>query len=130
MLNNQNEQKFIKKRSKVINNSMQYDKNSFFIDNLVNDLQAYLSNMVSEKVAFKASSESREVFSYYLDSRVEEIVLIIEKKYNLWNVIFKVFPTYLDDCQNFRRIQDFIEKNVIILSLKDFYFNNVNKYYN
>ena len=130
MLNNQNEQKFIKKRSKVINNSMQYDKNSFFIDNLVNDLQAYLSNMVSEKVAFKASSESREVFSYYLDSRVEEIVLIIEKKYNLWNVIFKVCPTYLDNSQNFRRIQDFIEKNVIILSLKDFYFNNVNKYYN
>ena len=62
---------------------MQYDKNSFFIDNLVNDLQAYLSNMVPEKVAFKASSESREVFSYYLDSKVEEIVLILEMQKKL-----------------------------------------------
>lgn len=130
MIYNQKEQNFKKKKVKIIKNTLKNTKNDFLIDNLTNDLNTYLSNIVSEKIAFNASINSSEIFSYYLDNKVEEIILVLEKKYKSWNVIFRVCPSYLDDHQNFRKIQYIIDKKAIILSLKDFYFNTVKKYYN
>ena len=127
---NHKEQNFKIKKDKVIKNSFKSNKNDFLIDNLINDLYEYLSNIVSKKVAAKASINSVKIFSYYLDTKVEEVILVLEKKHNSWNIIFKVCPAYLNDYQNFRKIEDFIDKNAIVLSLKDFYFNTVKKYYN
>ena len=127
---NQKEQNLKIKEDKVIKNSFKSNENDFITDNLINDLYEHLSNIVSEKVAAKASINSVKIFSYYLDTKVEEVILVLEKKYNSWNIIFKVCPAYLDDDQNFRKIEDFIDKNAIVLSLKDFYFNTVRKYYN
>ena len=127
---NQKEQNFKIKEDKVIKNSFKSNKNNFLTDNLINDLYEHLSNIVSEKVAAKASIHSVKIFSHYLNFKVEEVILVLEKKYNSWNIIFKVCPAYLDDYQNFRKIEGFIDKNAIVLSLKDFYFNTVRKYYN
>ena len=127
---NQKVQNLKIKEDKVIKNSFKSNENDFITDNLINDLYEHLSNIVSEKVAAKASINSVKIFSYYLDTKVEEVILVLEKKYNSWNIIFKVCPAYLDDHQNFRKIDDFIDKNAIVLSLKDFYFNTVKKYYN
>ena len=130
MQNNQKEQIFKIKKDSLIKSSFRSNKNNFLADNLINDLYEYLSNIVSEKVAAEASINSVKIFSYYLDTKVEEVILVLEKKYNSWNIIFKVCPTYLDDHQNFRKIEGFIDKNAIVLSLKDFYFNTVKRYYN
>ena len=77
---NQKEQNFIIKKDKVIKNFFKSNKNDFLTDNLINDLYEYLSNIVSEKVAARASINSIKVFSYYLDTKVEEVILILEKK--------------------------------------------------
>ena len=117
---NQKEQNFKVKKDELIKSSFRSYKNHFLADNLINDLYEYLSNIVSEKVAAKASINSIKIFSYFLDTKVEEVILVIEKKYSSWNIIFKVCPAYLDDHQNFRKIEGFIDKNAIVLSLKDF----------
>ena len=130
MYYNQKEQNFKIKKDKVIKNSFKSNKNDFLTDNLINDLYKFLSNIVSERVAAKASINSAKIFSYYFNTKVEEVILVLEKKYNSWNIIFKVCPAYLDNHQNFRKIEGFIDNNVLVLSLKDFYFNTVKKYYN
>tara|TARA_E500000178_G_scaffold339495_1_gene381042 strand:+ start:463 stop:855 length:393 start_codon:yes stop_codon:yes gene_type:complete len=130
MQNNQKELNFKIKKNKVIKNSFKSNKNDFLTDNLINDLYKFLSNIVSERVAAKASINSAKIFSYYFNTKVEEVILVLEKKYNSWNIIFKVCPAYLDNHQNFRKIEGFIDNNVLVLSLKDFYFNTVKKYYN
>ena len=127
---NQKEQNLKIKKDKLIKRSFRSNKNDFLTDNLINDLYEYLSNKVSEKVAAKASINSVKIFSYYLDTKVEEVILVLEKKYNSWNIIFKVCPAYLDDHQNLGKIEDLIEQNTVVLSLKDFYFNTIKKYYN
>ena len=129
MQNNQKELNFKIKKNKVIKNSFKSNKNDFLTDNLINDLYKFLSNIVSERVAAKASINSAKIFSYYFNTKVEEVILVLEKKYNSWNIIFKVCPAYLDNHQNFRKIEGFIDNNVLVLSLKDFYFNTVKKYY-
>ena len=126
---NQKEQNFKIKEDKVIKNSFKSNKNDLLTDNLINDLYKFLSNIVSERVAAKASINSAKIFSYYFNTKVEEVILVLEKKYNSWNIIFKVCPAYLDNHQNFRKIEGFIDNNVLVLSLKDFYFNTVKKYY-
>ena len=130
MQNNQKELNFKIKKNKVIKNSFKSNKNDFLTDNLINDLYKFLPNIVSERVAAKASINSAKIFSYYFNTKVEEVILVLEKKYNSWNIIFKVCPAYLDNHQNFRKIEGFIDNNVLVLSLKDFYFNTVKKYYN
>tara|TARA_A100001011_G_scaffold399491_1_gene508389 strand:- start:7264 stop:7656 length:393 start_codon:yes stop_codon:yes gene_type:complete len=127
---NLKEQNFKIKANKVIKSSFKSNKNDFLTENLINDLYEHLANLVSEKVAAKASINSVKIFSYYLNTKVEEVILVLEKKYNSWNIIFKVCPAYLDDYQNFRKIEGLIDKKAIVLSLKDFYFNTIKKYYN
>ena len=127
---NQKVQDFKNKKAKIKNKSLNSTKNVFLIDHLINDLYKYLSSIVPEKIATKASINASEIFAYYLDAKVEEIILVLDKKYNSWNILFNVCPSYLDDHQNFRKFEGYINKKTIILSLKSFYFKNVKKYYN
>ena len=130
MLNNQNIKNFKNKRAGIKSKSFKNTKNIFLINNLINDLYKYLSNIVPEKVATKASINASEIFTYYLENKVEEIILVLNKKYNSWNIMFKVCPSYLNDHQNLRKIEDHIKKNTTVLSLKYFYFNHAKKYFN
>ena len=127
---NQNVQNFKNKKVKFKKNFLKRTKNFFLVDNLTNDLYEYLSNIVSEKVATKASIYAREIFTYYIDTKAEEIILVLEKKYNSWNILFKVCPSYLDEYQNLKKIQCYLNKNTTVISLKGFYFKNIKKYYN
>ena len=64
--------KFLKKSSKLLNNSsIQNNRNSFLLDNLTSDLYSHLCKLVPEKIAFSAAINSRDTFEYFLEYSVE-----------------------------------------------------------
>lgn len=117
------------------------DNFSFFIDksnsrdvivtrNLVYDFYIYLSDLFSKKIAKKISLKVIDVFQYFHDYKIEEVLLIINKNKLEINFKFKVCPSYLDSCQNLNAIEKHLKDDTLIISLKDFYTSNIKKYYN
>ena len=131
MFNYNNTKGFIKKKSKLLNNiSRQNNRNSFLLNNLVSDLYSHLLSLVPEKIARSASINSRDTFEYFLDYNIEETKLILKKNNNNWSLYYKVFPSYLDTNQKFKKNYNILDVDIAVINLKDFYEKNVKKYYN
>ena len=55
--------KFLKKNSKPLNNiSIQNNRNSFLLDNLICNLYSHLCSLVPEEIAFSAAINSKDAF--------------------------------------------------------------------
>ena len=66
--NNNNSKKFVKRRAKLLNNiSVQSNRNSFLLDNLISNLYSHLCSLVPEKIAFSAAINSKDTFEYFLE---------------------------------------------------------------
>jgi hypothetical protein len=107
-----------------------FSKNSNSIlltEKLVNALHLSLLNIVSKKIAKKAAQSSREIFKYYINNNVEEVILFMENKENSWQLTYKVLPSYLDNYQNLAKL-DLVGSNTILFSLKDFYYYIIKKH--
>ena len=117
-----------KKKSikKVENNSS--TKDHIILDSLVNDLKSFLDDFVPKTISLEISNNTKEVFNYYLKTRVEEVLLFLTEEDNNYNFRFKVCPSYLNSNQRLSLIDKYLKNNTKILSLKDFYLKSLKKY--
>ena len=123
--------KFVKKNSKLINNvSVQNNRNSFLLDNLISNLYSHLTNLVPEKIAFSAAINSRDIFEYFLDYSVEKTKLVLNHNSNIWSLCYKVYPSYLYDQYKYENNKNISHVDRIEVHLNDFFTKNVKKYYN
>ena len=122
--------KFVKKSSKLLNNiSVQNNRNSFLLDNLISNLYSHLCSLVPEKIAFSAAINSRDTFEYFLEYSVEKTNLVLNRKNNIWSLCFKVYPCYLYDQHKFKDNTNISHVDRIVVHLNDFFTENVKKYY-
>ena len=122
--------KFMKKSSKLLKNiSVQNNRNSFLLDNLISNLYSHLSSLVPEKIAFSAAINSRDTFEYFLEYRVEKTTLVLNRNNNVWSLCYKVYPSYLYDQNKFKDDTNFSHIDRIVVNLDGFFTKNVKKYY-
>ena len=122
--------KFVKKSSKLLNNiSVQNNRNSFLLDNLISNLYSHLCSLVPEKIAFSAAINSKDTFEYFLENSVEKTKLVLNRNNNIWSLCYKVYPSYLYDQQNFKDNTNISHVDRIVVHLNDFFTENVKKYY-
>ena len=122
--------KFVKKNSKLLNNiSVQNNRNSFLLDNLIINLYSHLCSLVPEKIALSAAINSRDTFEYFLEYSVEKTKLVLNRNNNIWSLCYKVYPSYLYDKHKFKDNTNISHIDRIVLDLDDFFTKNVKKYY-
>ena len=122
--------KFVKKSSKLLNNiSVQNNRNSFLLDNLISNLYSHLCSLVPEKIAFSAAINSKDTFEYFLEYSVEKTTLVLNRNNNIWSLCYKVYPSYLYDQQKFEDSITILYVNRIKVHLDNFFTKNVKKYY-
>ena len=122
--------KFVKKNSKLINNvSVQNNRNSFLLDNLISNLYSHLCSLVPEKIAFSAAINSKDTFEYFLEYSVEKTKLILNRNNNIWSLCYKVYPSYLYDQHKLKDNTKIAHVDRIVVHLNDFFTENVKKYY-
>ena len=122
--------KFLKKNSKPLNNiSIQNNRNSFLLDNLIINLYSYLNSLVPEKIAFSAAINSKDTFEYFLEYSVEKTKLVLNRNNNTWSLCYKVYPSYIYDKHEFNDNTIFSEVDRIVVHLNNFFTKNVKKYY-
>ena len=95
---------------------------------LVADLNLFLSDFFPKSVSEKVSLEAEQAFNYFLNINIEDIFLFLIEKNNNWEAIFKVFPKYLTNKENFIKIEEHLNKGVIIFDFKNFYLEAIKKY--
>ncbi len=128
--NSNNSNKFVKKSSKLLNNiSVQNNRNSFLLDNLISNLYSHLCSLVPEKIAFSAAINSRDTFEYFLEYSVEKTKLVLNRNNNIWSLCYKVYPSYLYDQKEFNGNINILHVDRIVVHLNDFFTKNVKKYY-
>jgi len=128
--NSNNSNKFVKKSSKLLNNiSVQNNRNSFLLDNLISNLYSHLCSLVPEKIAFSAAINSKDTFEYFLEYSVEKTKLVLNRNNNIWSLCYKVYPSYLYDQQKFKDNTNISHVDRIVVHLNDFFTKNVKKYY-
>ena len=122
--------KFLNKNSKLLNNiSVQNNRNSFLLDNLISNLYSHLCSLVPEKIAFSAAINSKDTFEYFLEYSVEKTKLVLNRNNNTWSLCYKVYPSYLYDQQKFEDNITILYVNRINVHLDNFFTKNVKKYY-
>ena len=122
--------KFLKKGSKLLNNiSVQNNRNSFLLDNLISNLYSHLCSLVPEKIAFSAAINSRDTFKYFLEYSVENTKLVLNNNNNNWSLCYKVYPSYLYDQDKFKDNANISHVDRIVVYLNDFFTKNAKKYY-
>ena len=122
--------KFLKKNSKPLNNiSIQNNRNSFLLDNLISNLYSHLCSLVPEKIAFSAAINSKDTFEYFLEYSVEKTQLVLNRNNNTWNLCYKVYPSYLYDQHELNDNTNISHVDRIVVHLNDFFTKNVKKYY-
>ena len=122
--------KFLKKNSKLLNNiSIQNNRNSFLLDNLISNLYLHLCSLVPEKIAFSAAINSRDTFKYFLEYSVENTKLVLNCNNNNWSLCYKVYPSYLYDQDKFKDNANISHVDRIVVYLNDFFTKNAKKYY-
>ena len=129
LMNHKNSKKFVKKSSKLLNNiSVQNNRNSFLLDNLISNLYSHLCSLVPEKIAFSAAINSKDTFEYFLEYSVEKTKLVLNRN-NIWSLCYKVYPSYLYDQQKFKDNTNISHVDRIVVHLNNFFTKNVKKYY-
>ena len=122
--------KFVKNNSKLLNNiSLQNNRNSFLLDNLISNLYSHLCSLVPEKIAFSAAINSRDTFEYFLDYSVEKTKLVLNRNNNIWSLCYKVYPSYLYDQHKLEDNTNISHVDRVVIHLNDFFTENVKKYY-
>tara|TARA_B100001248_G_scaffold200272_1_gene154533 strand:+ start:275 stop:673 length:399 start_codon:yes stop_codon:yes gene_type:complete len=122
--------KFLKKGSKLLNNiSVQNNRNSFLLDNLIINLYSYLNSLVPEKIAFSAAINSKDAFEYFLEYKAEKTKLVLNRNNNTWSLCYKVYPSYLYDQHEFNDNTSVSHVDRIVVHLNDFFTKNVKKYH-
>ena len=128
--NNNNSKNFMKKSSKLLNYiSVQNNRNSFLLDNLISNLYSHLCSLVPEKIAFSAAINSKDTFEYFLEYSVEKTKLVLNRNNNTWSLCYKVYPSYLYDKHEFNDDTNISQVERIVVYLNDFFTKNVKKYY-
>ena len=95
---------------------------------LVSDLNLFLSDFVPKSISEKVSLEAEQSFHYFLNKSIVDIFLFLTEKNSRWEIIFKVFPKYLSNKDNFVKIEENLNNGVIIFDLKSFYLQTIKKY--
>ena len=122
--------KFLKKGSKLLNNiSVQNNRNSFLLDNLIINLYSHLCSLVPEKIAFSAAINSKDAFEYFIEFNAEMTKLVLNRNNNTWSLCYKVYPSYLYDQYEFNDNTNISHVDRIVVHLNDFFRKNVKKYY-
>ena len=122
--------KFVKKNSKLLNNiSVENNRNSFLLDNLISDLYSHLTSLVPEKIAFSAAINSIDTFEYFLKYSIEKTKLVLIRNNNGWNLSYKVYPSYLYDQQKFKDNTNISNVYRTEVHLDNFFTKTVKKYY-
>ena len=103
-------------------------KKRLIVKYLVADLNLFLSDFVPKSVSEKVSLEAEQAFNYFLNINIEDVFLFLIERDNNWTSIFKVFPKYFTNKENFIKIEKHLNKGVIIFDLKKFYLKTINKY--
>ena len=115
-------------KNKTTISKKKYRKKIPIVKYLVADLNLFLSDFTPKSVSKKVSLEAEQVFNYFLNINIENVFLFLTQRDNNWEAIFKVFPKYLTNKENFIKIEKHLNKGVIIFDLKNFYLKTINKY--
>jgi hypothetical protein len=103
-------------------------KKPLIVKYLVADLNLFLSDFVPQSVSEKVSLEAEQAFNFFFNINIEDVFLFLTERENNWEAIFKVFPKYLTNKENFVKIEKYLNKSVIIFDLKTFYLKAIKKY--
>ncbi len=121
---------FLKKGSKLLDNiSVQNNRNSFLLDNLIINLYSHLCSLVPEKIAFSAAINSKDAFEHFLEFNAEKTKLVLNRNNNTWSICYKVYPSYLYDQHEFNDDTNISHVDRIVVHLNDFFTKNAKKYY-
>ena len=115
-------------KNKTTISKKKYRKKIPIVKYLIADLNLFLSDFTPKSVSKKVSLEAEQVFNYFLNINIEDVFLFLTKKNNNWEAIFKVFPKYLSNKDNFIKIEEYLNKGVIIFDFKNFYLEAIKKY--
>lgn len=117
-------------KTSIAEQKYKYKKKKFpIVKYLVADLNLFLSDFFPKSVSDKVSLEAEQTFNYFLNINIEDVFLFLTKKDNNWKAMFKVFPKYLTNKENFINIEKHLSKGVLIFDLKNFYLKAI-KHYN
>ena len=95
---------------------------------MVSDLNLFLSDFVPKSISEKVSLEAEQSFNYFLNISIVDVFLFLTERNNEWEGIFKVFPHYLSNKENFLKIEKHLNNGVLIFDLKNFYLKTIKKY--
>ena len=116
-------------KATVANKKFKYkNKKLLIVKYLVVDLNLFLSDFVPQSVSEKVSLEAEQAFNFFFNINIEDVFLFLTERENNWEAIFKVFPKYLTNKENFVKIEKYLNKSVIIFDLKTFYLKAIKKY--
>ncbi len=105
-----------------------FRKRKFLKTYMLMKLYSKLKKNVPDKVLEKILFNSKKVFSYFNDCKIEEIYIFIKKEKRNWKIEFKVYPSYKDN--NEKKIIEIIEfyssnNEKYLVNLKHFYLTNL-----
>ena len=125
-IENKNRYNLFKKNKPLALSS--FRKRKFLKTYMLMKLYSKLKKNVPDKVLEKILFNSKKVFSYFNDCKIEEIYIFIKKEKLNWKIEFKVYPSYKDD--NEKKIIEIIEfyssnNEKYLVNLKHFYLTNL-----
>ena len=99
------------------------------LDKVVDDFYCFLLSLIPNDIAKKAAFNSKNIFKYYLRNKEKhETFLLVNRGKDNWQLVFKACPSYIDNEENFLKLEKHISANTLIFSIRDFYQDKIPKY--
>ena len=80
-------------------------------------------NKFPDKVAAEVEKSSKEVFRHFFRYKPEDVILFITKKKKLWEIKFKVLPSYSNKMNYLKYLKN--NKSKYQINLREFYLENI-----
>ncbi len=80
-------------------------------------------NKFPDKVIAEVENSSKQVFRYFFRYKPEDIILFITKNKKLWQIKFKVLPSYCNNTDYLKYLKN--NKSKYQINLRQFYLENI-----
>ena len=80
-------------------------------------------NKFPDKVIAEVENSSKQVFRYFFRYKPEDVILFITKNKKLWQIKFKVLPSYCNNTDYLKYLKN--NKSKYQFNLRQFYLENI-----
>lgn len=80
-------------------------------------------NKFPDKVIAEVENSSKQVFRYFFRYKPEDVILFITKNKKLWQIKFKVLPSYCNNTDYLKYLKN--NKSKYQINLRQFYLENI-----